>query len=138
MPVKNNLVLLAAICYLIYRKMDIDAGRRLVELRRALGLTQEAFSAKIHISRGYVTSLEKNRQPLNNRIIKLIADTFGVNTEWLKTGSGEMLFDPQNIQLTEMISMFNRLNPDFQNFIIAQLKCLLEMNHNYQPGGERE
>jgi hypothetical protein len=45
-----------------------------------------------------------------------------------------MLFDPQNIQLTEMISMFNQLNPDFQNFIIAQLKQLLEMNHNYQPG----
>jgi transcriptional regulator with XRE-family HTH domain len=116
--------------------MDTDAGRRLIELRRALGLTQQAFGAKIHISRGYVTSLEKNRQPLNDRIIKLIADTFGVNAEWLKTGSGEMLFDPQNIQLTEMIGMFNQLNPDFQHFIIAQLKQLLEMNHNYRPGKE--
>jgi transcriptional regulator with XRE-family HTH domain len=116
--------------------MDTDVGRRLIELRHVLGLTQEAFGAKIHISRGYVTSLEKNRQPLNDRIIKLIADTFGVNTEWLKTGSGEMLFDPKNIRLTEMISMFNRLNPDFQNFIITQLKGLLEMNHNYQSGKE--
>jgi transcriptional regulator with XRE-family HTH domain len=116
--------------------MDTDAGRRLIELRRALGLTQQAFGARIHISRGYVTSLEKNRQPLNNRIIKLIADTFGVNVEWLRTGYGEMLLDPQNIQLTEMIGMFNQLNPDFQNFIIAQLKQLLKMNHHYQPGKE--
>jgi transcriptional regulator with XRE-family HTH domain len=116
--------------------MDTDAGRRLMELRHALGLTQEAFAAKIHISRGYVTSLEKNRQTLNDRIIKLIADTFGVNAGWLKTGSGEMLLDPQNIRLTEMIGMFNQLNPDFQNFIIAQLKQLLEMNHHYRPAKE--
>ncbi|MDR1576156.1 MAG: helix-turn-helix transcriptional regulator [Treponema sp.] len=117
-----------------YLKMDTNAGRRLLELRRALGLTQQAFGAKIHISRGYVTSLEKNRQPLNGRIVKLIADTFGVNSEWLKTGSGEMFLDLKNIQLMETISIFNQLNPDFQNFIISQLKQLLEMNHNYQGG----
>jgi transcriptional regulator with XRE-family HTH domain len=112
--------------------VDTNMGRRLIELRHVLGLTQQAFGAKIRISKGYVTSLEKNRQPINDRIIKLIADTFGVNTEWLKTGAGEMFFDPKNLRLTEVISMFNQLNPDFQNFIINQLKQLLEMNHHYQ------
>jgi transcriptional regulator with XRE-family HTH domain len=116
--------------------MNDDMSRRLLELRHALCLTQKDFGEKIFISRGYVTSLEKCRQPLNDRIIKLIADTYGVNAEWLKCGSGEMFIDPQNSQLAEAMDIFNQLNPDFQNFIIAQLKQLLAMNHNYQSEKE--
>jgi transcriptional regulator with XRE-family HTH domain len=113
--------------------MNDDMNHRLLELRQTLCLTQKAFGDKIHISKGYVTSLEKCRQPLNDRIIKLIVDTYGVNTEWLKYGRGEIFLDPQNSQLIEIVNTFNQLNPDFQNFIVNQLKQLLEMNHNYQP-----
>jgi transcriptional regulator with XRE-family HTH domain len=112
---------------------DDDMSRRLLELRHTLCLTQKDFGEKIHISRGYVTSLEKCRQPLNDRIIKLIVDTYGVNAEWIKTGRGEMFLDPQNARLLDIIAIFNQLNPDFQNFIINQLKCLLKMNDNYCP-----
>ena len=112
--------------------MDSDANRRLLELRHALSLTQKEFAEKIHISKGYVTSLEKRRQPLNDRIIKLLSDTYGVNAEWLKYGKGAMFLEPQNNQIAEIIHIYNQLNPDFQNFIITQLKSLLQMNHNYQ------
>jgi transcriptional regulator with XRE-family HTH domain len=114
--------------------MNDDISRRLLELRHTLCLTQKDFGEKIHISRGYVTSLEKCRQPLNDRIIKLIADTYGVNSEWIKTGRGEMFLDPQNARLLDIIAIFNQLNPDFQNFIVNQLKCLLKMNDNYHSG----
>ena len=113
--------------------MDNERSLRLLELRHALCLTQKEFGQKIHLSKGYITSLEKCRQPLNERIIKLISDTYGVNTEWLKYGKGAMFFDRQNNQITDIVYMFNQLNPDFQNFIINQLKNLLQMNHNYQP-----
>jgi transcriptional regulator with XRE-family HTH domain len=113
--------------------MDDERSRRLFELRQVLCLTQKEFGEKIHISKGYVTSLEKCRQPLNDRIIKLLADTYGVNPEWLKYGKSPMFFDPQKSKLTEIITIFNQLNPDFQNFVITQLKNLLQMNRNYQP-----
>jgi transcriptional regulator with XRE-family HTH domain len=113
--------------------MKDDTSRRLLELRHTLCLTQKDFGERIHISRGYVTSLEKCRQPLNDRIIKLIADTYGVNAEWLKCGNGEMFLDPQNTQLLEVMDIFNKLNPDFQNFTVNQLRHLLEMNQNYRP-----
>jgi transcriptional regulator with XRE-family HTH domain len=113
-----------------------DVSRRLLELRHALCLTQKDFGEKIHISRGYVTSLEKCRQPLNDRIVKLIADTYGVNAEWLKTGRGEMFLDPQNGRLLDVITIFNQLNPDFQNFIVNQLKSLLKMNNNYRSDND--
>jgi hypothetical protein len=47
-----------------------------------------------------------------------------------------MFLDLQNSQLMEIVNTFNQLNPDFQNFIINQLKQLLEMNHNYLPEGD--
>jgi len=109
-----------------------DRSRRLFELRKALCLTQKEFGEKIHISKGYITSLEKSRQPLNDRIIKLLADTYGVNDEWLKYGRGAMFLDPEKGKIADIISIFNQLNPDFQNFIITQMKNLLKMNHNYR------
>jgi len=71
--------------------MDQAVSRRLLELRQALSLTQKEFGEKIHISKGYVTSLEKCRQPLNERIIKLLSDTYGVNPEWTDIWQGIQL-----------------------------------------------
>jgi transcriptional regulator with XRE-family HTH domain len=116
--------------------MDQAVSRRLLELRHALSLTQKEFGEKIHISKGYVTSLEKSRQSLNDRIIKLLSDTYGVNPEWLKHGKGAMFLETRNKQIDEIVRIFNQLNPDFQNFIFTQLKNLLKMNHNYQEGSE--
>jgi transcriptional regulator with XRE-family HTH domain len=113
--------------------MDNNVGGRIVELRHIFGLTQKAFGEKIHLSRGYITSLEKSRQPINNRLISLISDAFGVNPEWLTTGSGGMFQDPKNAQSAEIITLFNQLNPEFQSFIVKQLKQLLEINHNHRP-----
>ena len=112
--------------------MDNEVSLRLLELRHALNLTQKKFGEKIHISKGYITSLEKCRQPLNDRIIKLLTDTYAVNPEWLKHGKGAMFLEKHNHQINEIIHSFNQLNPDFQNFISAQIKKLLEMNQNYQ------
>jgi transcriptional regulator with XRE-family HTH domain len=111
--------------------MDQAVSRRLLELRQTLCLTQKEFGGKIHISKGYVTSLEKSRQPLNDRIIKLLSDTYGVNPEWLKHGKGAMFLEKRDNQIDEIIRIYNQLNPAFQNFIVGQLKNLLKMNHNY-------
>jgi transcriptional regulator with XRE-family HTH domain len=113
--------------------MNNDIGGRLIELRQVLGLTQKVFGEKIHLSKGYITSLEKSRQSLNDRLVSIICDTFGVNVEWLKTGSGGMFQDPEDAQSAEIIAMFNQLNPDFQKFIVKQLKQLLAINHNHHP-----
>jgi transcriptional regulator with XRE-family HTH domain len=118
--------------------MDQAVSRRLLELRHALCLTQKEFGEKIHISKGYVTSLEKSRQSLNDRIIKLLSDTYGVNPEWLKHGKGAMFLEGRDNQIDEIVRIYNQLNPDFQNFIVGQLKNLLKMNHNYQEGEDGE
>ena len=108
--------------------MDKELGERLYELRSALGLNQEEFALKIRVSKGYITSLEHGHRELNDRLIKLISDTFGVNERWFKTGKGKMFTDPKDVSLEEVISLYNQLDPKLQKLVIEQLKILLEMN----------
>jgi len=42
-----------------------------------------------------------------------------------------MFLQPCDDQIAEITQIFKLLNPDFQNYIIAQMKNLLKMNHNY-------
>ena len=112
--------------------MDKEIGKRLIELRSDLGLTQEEFALKIRVSKGYITSLERSHRELNDRLIKLIADTFGANENWLKTGKGKMFTNPKDVSLAEVISLYNKLHPKLQKLVIEQLKVLLEMSKSHQ------
>jgi len=109
-------------------KMNRELGKRLAELRSALGFTQEEFAGRIRVSKGYITSLEKSRRELNPRLVKLISDAFGVNERWLNTGSGRMFADPRDVNLDEVIALYNQLHPKLQKLVIEQLKTLLEMS----------
>ncbi|MDR2364211.1 MAG: helix-turn-helix transcriptional regulator [Spirochaetaceae bacterium] len=109
--------------------MNTGLGTRLIELRSALGLTQEKFAEKIRVSKGYMSSLEQGHRELNFRLIKLIADTFGVNETWLATGEGVMFVNKKNIELMEIVDLFNKLHPDLRPLVIEQLKILLKINN---------
>ena len=109
--------------------MNKEAGERLYKLRTALNLSQEEFAKKIRVSKGYITSLECSHRDLNDRLIKLITDTFGVNEHWLKNGKGNMFTElKKNVGLDEVIALYNQLHPKLQKLVIEQLKVLLEIN----------
>ena len=108
--------------------MDKKLGERLIELRSALGLTQEEFAQKIRVSKGYITSLERSHRELNDRLIKLISDTFSASENWFKTGKGRMFINPKDVNLAEVIALYNQLDPKLQKLVLEQLKVLLEMN----------
>jgi len=108
--------------------MNRELGERLIELRSALGLTQEEFAKRIRVSKGYITSLERSHRKLNSRLIKLISDTFGANEQWFQTGKGRMFTEPKDVSLGEVIAIYNQLHPRLQKLVIEQLKVLLEMS----------
>jgi transcriptional regulator with XRE-family HTH domain len=112
--------------------MNRELGERLIKIRSALGLTQEKFAEKIRVSTGYMSSLEQSHRELNTRLIKLIADTFGVNENWLQYGTGEMFTNPKDTELLEIISLFNQLHPKLKPLVIKQLKILIEINRFHQ------
>lgn len=69
---------------------------RLIKLRRSMGLSQEAFSEPLNLSRTAIASYEKGHRPLTDRTVADICRVYGVNEEWLRYGDGDMLKDAES------------------------------------------
>lgn len=65
-------------------------NERIKELRKTLGLSQEAFAERLGLKGSAVSHLESGRRNITNQNIVAICREFGVNEEWLRTGSGDM------------------------------------------------
>ncbi|GHU16503.1 hypothetical protein FACS1894163_05980 [Spirochaetia bacterium] len=107
---------------------DASINQRIVTLRHALNITQAEFAQKILISTGFMAALEIGVRKVNDRLIKLINTTFGVNEGWLRTGEGEIFRKDMtpDYKMDEVEEIFKKLNPFFQDFILDQLRKLLE------------
>ncbi|GHT95880.1 hypothetical protein FACS1894141_5270 [Spirochaetia bacterium] len=103
-------------------------NQRIATLRHTLNLTQAEFAKKILISNSFMAALELGLRTVNDRLIRLIKTTFGVNEAWLRTGAGEMFQKDvtPDYKITEAEEIFKKLNPFFQDFILDQLRKLLE------------
>lgn len=66
-------------------------GERLKILRQSLKLTQDDFGERIGTAHNTIAGYESGRREPSNQVIRLICTTYGVNEEWLRTGSGEMM-----------------------------------------------
>ena len=82
----------------------MDIGDRLKILRKDQNLTQQEFADSLGVQRGAVASWEVKRTVPNTPSLTLICKTFGVNREWLETGTGEM-YQPMsdNARLAEWL-----------------------------------
>ena len=61
-------------------------GRRVRELRKAKGFSQEALAEKCSLDRTYVSSVERGRRNLSLRSIRTIAEALGVSMSQLVRG----------------------------------------------------
>jgi transcriptional regulator with XRE-family HTH domain len=102
-------------------------NQRVVTARRALELSQAKFAEQIKISNSYMGAIELGTRRVNDRIIKIISMTFGVNEGWLKSGEGSMFEEVEDFKLNQLISTFRKLDPSFQDYVIKQLDILLEL-----------
>lgn len=63
---------------------------RVKALRKKLGLTQEAFGAKISITKNSISMIESGKNTPSAQTIAMICDKFDVNRDWLVSGNGPM------------------------------------------------
>ena len=100
---------------------------RIIAVREALGLTQRDFCKGIYVSQSYYAQIENASRPVNDRIIALICSQYGVNKEFLLTGKGDFFTkDVADIQLQQLLEVFNELEKPFKDYIIMQIKQLVE------------
>jgi transcriptional regulator with XRE-family HTH domain len=116
--------------------MIANVKERLIAIREALGLSQRDFCKGIFVSQSYYAQLESERKPLNERICALICSIYGISKEYLQTGEGEMFSEQTaDIQLNQLLEVFNELDPPFRDYVVMQINNLLEaQNRNKKRG----
>jgi transcriptional regulator with XRE-family HTH domain len=108
----------------------MTVNERIKQIRQALNMTQTGFSKAVYVSNGYTAEIENGHRAANDRIIRLICLTFGVNETWLKTGKGEM-FQASPVERRERIlSLFDQLNPRFQEYALTVIDQLIKLQNS--------
>ena len=69
----------------------MSVASRTSELRKAFGLTQQAFADRLGITSGAVDNWDLDRSDPSDAVISLICRVFNVREAWLRDGEGEML-----------------------------------------------
>jgi transcriptional regulator with XRE-family HTH domain len=73
----------------------LTIGERVKKFRKHFGLTQEIFSERLGMSRGNISKIEKNMIPPSNAFLNVLKERFAGNSDWIKTGVGEMFIAPE-------------------------------------------
>jgi hypothetical protein len=92
-------------------------------------MTQTGFSKAVYVSNGYTAEIENGHRVANDRIIRLICLTFGVNETWLKTGEGEMFQASPVERKKRILSLFDQLNPRFQEYALTVIDQLVKLQN---------
>jgi transcriptional regulator with XRE-family HTH domain len=102
-------------------------NNRIIAVRNSLGLTRKDFCKNIFISQSYYSNVENGTRPINDRIIALICSQYGVSKEYLLTGKGEMFTENlPDIQLNQLLEIFDELEKPFKEYIVQQVRQLVE------------
>lgn len=91
-------------------------NERIMELRKSLGLSQEAFAKRIGIKGSAMSLIEGGRRNITTQVVTAICREFGVNEKWLREGVGDMYVEMSRAEMaTEIVGA--ALNTD-NEFII--------------------
>lgn len=96
---------------------------RLLELRKALKLTQEEFGEKIGLSRSMMCMLEQNTKPITERTILIICAKFKVNEQWLRNGTGSMFIE-YDLKYERFYKVYSKLSEPLQDYLLS---CAIEL-----------
>jgi len=119
--------------------MAVSISSRIKAVRKTLGLSQRAFCKGIFLSHSFYAQIESGTRKANERIYELIATKYNVNKEWLLTGKGEMFSGPApNVELEQLIEIYKELDPLFKEYIMLQIKQLLNVQKRGKKGESKE
>jgi hypothetical protein len=98
----------------------------LLKYAKLWGIPKKKFAEPLKLSSSFQGGIESNHRKVNERLIKMISLTYGVSETWLKTGKGEMYDIGKNPRLERIIMNFNKLPPQWQEYVMKHLEWLIE------------
>ncbi len=100
----------------------IDIGTRIKEVRKSVGLTQQAFSDIINLKRQTIAAYEIGTVVPSDRTITDICREFNINEAWLRTGDGEMFVPKTRTdEITAFVGDILKGESDFRQKFISVL-----------------
>jgi transcriptional regulator with XRE-family HTH domain len=106
-------------------------NERLKTIRKTLNLTQKSFAKSIFISTSYYANIESGQRQVFEKIIDSVCKVYNTNKDWVLTGQGEIFnTKPPDVRLQELIDIYKRLNPHFQEYIIEHIRNLEKIQDN--------
>lgn len=72
----------------------MSVGARIRAVRKAYGLTQQAFADRLGLKQNTIATYEIEKTTPSERTLLDICRVFHVNEDWLRTGEGDMLLTP--------------------------------------------
>lgn len=96
---------------------------RLIQLRKALNLSMEAFGKKIGVGRSTISRLESGTNGFTDQMTRSICREFGVNYEWFVSGVGEMFSEVPQTVVDELCAQY-----DLDEFDRIMLQEYLKMD----------
>jgi transcriptional regulator with XRE-family HTH domain len=116
-------------------KYDYGLNQRIIQVRKALGFTQKKFAEGIELSPSFQSGIEIKHRKVNDRLIRMIALTYGVSENWLRTGEGAMFETEKDLRLERIIRNFNKMDSLLQDYVMKYLDWLVEYYENRPDGG---
>lgn len=104
-------------------------NNRIKQVRQYLNMSQFKFAKNLCLSGGYFAGIELETRRANDRIVRLISMTYGVNEEWLKTGKGEMYENYSGAKVEQAIKAFRELKVEYQEYILNLVENLLDVQN---------
>ena len=119
--------------------MAVSINARIKVVRKALGLSQRAFCKGIFLSHSFYAQIESETRKPNERVYELISTKYNVNKDWLITGKGEMFSGPApDVELEQLIEIYKELDPLFREYIMLQIKQLLNVQKRGKENEEQK
>lgn len=95
----------------------MTAQDRLKIARTQLGLNQTEFAKSLGITQTSLSMLESGKRPLQDRHIKVVCKTYGINENWLAYGTGEMF--SSSPYLDEFSKIYSSLSDETQKHLLS-------------------
>lgn len=110
--------------------------KRVKDIRKSLGLNQTEFAKHLGLTQTAYSMIENGNRPLSDKYIKVICSEFGVNENWIRTGSGE-IFSTSPYE-KEFMNIFENLTTESQDYLLKMAKGLLNTQEKLLQSKESE
>ena len=86
-------------------------NERLRQVRKYYGLTLDKFGERLGLKKSVLSRIENGYSVPQEQTLRLICREFSVNYEWLKTGVGDMLLEPDEDEAVNRLMLSQQAFP---------------------------